>query len=207
MLMSTANADRGSELRFCLPVPVHRSRHKRPNNTQQLTNDSLVNPYTRTEPKLRYKYKLYSKSNTKEFSSLIVIDLSSFKIDVTTCPNTRRITSRFRTKTVTVNFHGANHKLSSDVVGMSRQSSYATLLSVVCQRLSDWTVYVILTTSVSNFLKSLISTLGVKLARRFKVKTTNSPRISLLPTNKCMKVWVQCVAYPKRLFIDTIFAV
>ena len=46
---------------FCPRVPVHKSRYKGPNNTQQLTNDllnkkiknnaySLVNPYTRIEP-------------------------------------------------------------------------------------------------------------------------------------------------------------
>ena len=69
--------------------------------------------------KLRYKYKFYLKSNNKEFSSGIVIKLSALKIDVTTCRNTQRITSRYRTKTVTVNSHGANHTTSSDVVGMS----------------------------------------------------------------------------------------
>ena len=82
------------------------------------------------------------------------------KIDVTTCQNTQRITSWYRTKTVTVNLHGANHTTSSDVVEMSSQWSFATLPSVVF--LSEWTKFVILTTSVFNILKGLISALGVK---------------------------------------------
>ena len=51
-----------AEFRFCPRVPVHKSRYKGPNNTQQLMTPeqrknngySLVNPYTRTEPELRY---------------------------------------------------------------------------------------------------------------------------------------------------------
>ena len=38
------------------------------------------------------------KYNNKEFSSGVIIKLSALKIDVTTCRNRQRITSRYRTK-------------------------------------------------------------------------------------------------------------
>ena len=44
----------------------------------------------------------------------------------------------------------------------------------------------ILRTFRKNFKKVLISTVGVKPARKFKVSTKNLPITSLLPTNKCM---------------------
>ena len=62
------------------------------------------------------------KDNDNEFSSGIAIKLSALKIDVTTCRNTQRITSRYKTKKITVNLHGANHTFSSDVVRMSNHT-------------------------------------------------------------------------------------
>ena len=64
------------------------------------------------------------KSNSEEFISSIVITPSTLKIHVFKRKkinrNTQGITSRYRTKTITVNFQDANHTTSSEVVVMNR---------------------------------------------------------------------------------------
>ena len=40
--------------------------------------------------------------------------------------NPTQVKSRYRAETVSVNFHGANDAILSDVMGMSRQGTFAT---------------------------------------------------------------------------------